>query len=430
MHMFDTFKTLLKLAYRNNLRQKRRSLIVAATALVGIFTVNVSQSFINGMMDSLVIVAIETGPGHVQIRPAGYLDSRTTGMRLTNADVLEEQFKNALPDGVSYSPRMEREAILRLGAEIRGVLLMGVDPVMEKNVSKYSDWVVRGTFFKEDQDEKEGPMSGMTPCLIGTKNADFLEVGVDDRVIVSTGGVDGNTETFACRITGIFQSPSGMLDERIVIMKRSDLSRIRNDGPEKEISYFVFHGKKLEDAESIQSALRSSIGKSDQDKIEIATIWEMEPSVHSLFELYDQMTVIMYFIILMGFGIILFESVTMSIFERMKEIGIMHAIGTRSSHLFWMVILESFLLTLLGTLFGMLLGLIGTTILYYTGVNFEGLEMGTSEWGGGIGVVHPYLTMYDMFEGFIVATVISFLSGFYPARKAVKISPIDAIYNR
>lgn len=441
MGLLDNTIILLKMAFRNVLRQKRRSAVVAATASIGILGVLVSQGFINAFYDSMVLVAVDSGLGHVQIRPGGYLDSRQTGLRLNKADQIESDFQKEIPDWIHYAPRMEREAILRIGAEVKGVLLLGVDVDKESEVSSIPDWVVDGTFFGKEAKYSKTPgdqslqsrsvdsgASGLTPCMVGVKNALFLEVEKGDRVVISTGGTDGSTRSFLCEITAIFHAPSSQLDEALVIMRRSDLSRIRNNGPENEVSYFVFRGVNMEDVPVIKKNLIETI--SGNFDMEIATMHEMEPSISALFELYDQVTVVFYFIILVGFGIILFESVTMSIFERMQEIGIMHAIGSRPSFLFWLVIFEAFILAVIGTIFGIVLGSITVGILNIVGMDFEGLAMGAQAWSGGIGVVHPYLNIRDFFDGLVIALTVSFFSGMFPAWRAVRLSPLQAIYNR
>jgi ABC-type lipoprotein release transport system permease subunit len=96
------------------------------------------------------------------------------------------------------------------------------------------------------------------------------------------------------------------------------------------------------------------------------------------------------------------------------------------------VILESVFLTMAGTAIGMCVGILSVLLLNFTGVNFEGLTLGSGQtWGvGGVGMIYPSLTAGDLFDGLWIASTMSLLSGIYPALRAVLMSPLRAIYNR
>jgi len=419
---------LFKIGIRNIIRQKRRSIVVSATALVGIFSVILSQGFMNGMFDSMVSLTIESGLGHVQIRPAGFLESRESGMIIQNPELVEKQFKDVIGNDVFYAPRMEREAILRIGSDVKGVLLLGIDPDREKNVSTIPDWIATGSNLTQ---KKNSDHPGYE-CILGMKNAEILELETGDWFVLTTGASDGTNKSFRCNIKGIFHSPVASLDEFFIIMRLSDLIEIRESKNSFEVSYFVFQGKKLEDAESIKNTIISGVNKNEKTyrTLEVLTYNDMEPAIADLFELQDQFTWIFYFIILLGFGIVLFESITMSIFERTREIGIIHAIGTRPYFLFWMVIFEAFTLTMIGVFASAFLSSIVIYFMGITGVDFGNLSVGDQVYGKGIGKVYPYITLQNLLQIFYISVIISFFSGIYPAWKAVKISPLKAIYQR
>lgn len=418
---------ILLMAFRNILRQKKRSAIIAATAAVGMLAVTASQGFINGFTDSLVAVAIDTGLGHAQIRPKGYLDSRQMDLLFPEAKRVEEKFRNVLPEGVHYAPRMEREAILRIGSETRGVLLVGMDPEKEGLVSAIPTWkLTEGTFL--DQPSTVTKKGGVS-CLIGNRLGHILEVATGDRIVLSTGSVDGTTQNFVCWIQGLYESPSKSLEENLILLRLTDLSAIRSEGHSDEVGYFVIRGTDLEQSEAIAETIRNALA--GETGVEVASMKQIEPLLASLIDLYDNITWIFYFIILAGFGIVLFESVTMSIFERMHEIGIMHAIGSKPGILFHLVTLESLMLTIMGSVIGMILGTAIITFLYNTGFHFSASNLDTQSWGASsVSTIYPYLVPQNFLEGITVALVIGFLSALYPARRAVRVSPLDAIHRR
>lgn len=419
---------MLRMAVRGLLRQKKRSGIIAATAAVGIIAVVASKGFMNGFTDSIIEVAVDSGLGHVQIRPEGYLDSRQMDLNLPMARSLEKQFKDRLPEGVHYAPRMEREGILRIGSETRGVLLLGVDPELESGVSGIPGWPMESGAFDRLRGGVDSGVAGI-PCLLGGRMSRLLEVEEGGRVVLSTGSREGGAKSFVCRVSGVYTSPSGSLEESLVLINLSDLSTIRNDGPADEVGYFVFRGGSMDESEGIAVKLRGDLA--GVSGIEIASLKDMEPLLGNLIDLYDSISWIFYFIILAGFGIVLFESVTMSVFERMHEIGILHAIGSRPSFLFGLVTTESIILTLVGTGVGLLLGSGIVAILSHTGFSFSASQLDTQSWGvSSVSVIYPFLKPGDYLESTIVAVIVGFLSILYPARKAVKISPLEAIHRK
>jgi len=420
--LLESFPLILKMAGRNILRQKKRSLIVASTAAIGLFSVTMSQAFINGFVHSMLFVAIETGLGHVQIRPPEYIDTRQPGPRLTNGASVRNALNGKLPADLHVAERIETDAILRIGGDVRGILLIGVDPEKEAGVSGIPSWVYEGDFFKTVPERSLG-----RGCLLGKKSADEYELETGDWIVITTGQPNSGSVSFRCIITGLFHSPSSVMDESLVLMRKEDVSMLRYGNPD-ETSYFVFLGGDYKRAGEMKRTILSLLP--EKDRVGVYTYSELEPFIQSYFELTDQFTWIVYMIILMGFGIVLFESVTMSIFERIHEIGIIHALGTGPNFLFWLVMVEAFLLTMVGSLISLVPGLSLTGFFYYTGVNFEEITLSGMAWGGNPGLVRPYVTVTDLLTGLAIAIVVSFFSGIYPALKAVRMPVLKAIYDR
>ncbi len=418
------------MAIRSLIRQKRRSLIIAATAVVGMTAVTAAQGFINGFTVSMIQVAVNSGLGHVQIRPKGYLDSRQMDTEYPESPRLKKVVAANLPENVNYAPRMEREAILRLGSETRGVLILGIEPSLEPGVSEIPNWpVTQGSFLKTEAAAESEIRGNRVPCMIGEKMSRILETETGGRVILSTGSRNEGAKSFVCRVTGIFRSPSSSLEEYLVLMHLADIAFIRNDGPSDEIGYFVLRGTDTDQSQSIAEHFRNIL--KNEKGTEVASLSDLEPLLADLITLYDSVSWVFYFVILTGFGLILFISVTMSIFERLQEIGIMHAIGARPFFLFRLITLESALITIAGTFSGLIPGTLLVIWLYHTGFHFSADTIDTQSWGASsMDVVHPFLTMQDYLESTSVALLIGLISSVYPAWKAVKVSPLEAIHRK
>ena len=138
---------------------------------------------------------------------------------------------------------------------------------------------------------------------------------------------------------------------------------------------------------------------------------------------------ITHLILMIGFALILFDSVSMSVYDRMREIGVIRAIGSPGGLVFWMVIFESAVLSLMGAGLGILMGGSIVTYYYFAGPNLGVFAKGLSIVGLG-SVLYPYLTAADLAETLLVTLAVALLAALYPAWRAVRITPVEAIYHR
>jgi len=416
----DIFKLILRLSWRNIWRQKKRSFVVLSSAAAGIMGLLFSLASINGFSESMVKSAIESGIGHVQIRPSGYEKSRDNSLMLKDIEGLQRRLASF--KDIPYSFRLEREAILRSGNISQGVALLGIDPPGETLVSAYESWMIQGSFFKET-------VPGAAYCIIGSVNADRMELEENDYVILTITDSKKNLKAFRCAVAGIFKSPSEPVDKYTVLITRGELSNLYFGSDSiSAASYAVFLGKNMKFADDYSRQIENSIG-SDNDFI-LMTWKILEPGFMRFTELMDSFYWIFYSIIMFGFAFALFESVTMSVFERTREIGVLTAIGTGPWVIFLMVIVESVFLAFMGSLIGTLLGWTVTLYFQFNGFSLSAFAKGMESYGRAGSTLFPFLKMSDILSGIEVTVMVSFFSAIYPAIKAVRMTPIKAIYNR
>lgn len=439
----DGVRMLLLLAYRNILRQPRRSLLVATTGFVGMLGLLFTMATVNGFIASMIRTGIESGLGHVQIRPEGFAETRRSGLVMANAAAVQRKLARAnLPDDWSFAPRFEREGVMRIGIHSIGVQMLGVDPRRESATSGFDAWMLEGDLFQKPTSPRDREF-GVIPCVIGAVNANRLEVGPGDNVVLSITNEEGDLKSARARVAGVFQSPAEPVDRNTVLVKRADLGDLflsrtdtKKDAPEETagpiprrdaFGYFVFLGPSLTAAEEIKARIRELIG---DEPVDVMTYAELEPLFPQMLQISDQFSYISFFIMMIGFALILYDSVSMSVFERMREIGIVRAIGARPGFLFWTVIFESVLLALSGALLGLAVGALIIAYFQAFGLDLGAFAEGMETFGKSGSVIHPYLRVTDALEGLFLAILVSFLAGIYPARKAVKIEPVRAIYHR
>lgn len=423
MNFIDQTKLLFKLGWRNIWRQKRRSVLVMSSAAAGILGVLLTMGFGNGFFGSMVEVMIGSGLGHVQIRPEGYDRTRKSGMLLPEPERLLGLLENSnLP---SWAPRLEREGLLRAGSHSQGVQIIGIDPDREAGTSSFGSWVSEGAFdFQVDERDRA---SGIIGCILGKTTGEKMEVGTGDWAILSVAGKGGSYNSIRCRITGIFRAPAEPMEKFMVFADRKNLSHLFANS-DNQLSYIVMMAPTMEQADELKNqGVQLTQGVPG---IEILTYDQMEKGFKQMMDMMDSFSFVSYLVLLAGVALILFDSITMSIYERMREIGILRAIGSRPRMIFWMVIMESTILTLGGSIAGILLGWMITLYFQYTGLDLSAFSAGLESFGGMGSVIHPYIRWSDVYQGLIVALLVSIVSGIFPARKAIRMSPIKAIYNR
>ncbi|HBS06041.1 MAG TPA: hypothetical protein DEA96_13825 [Leptospiraceae bacterium] len=468
MNLLDRLSFLLVFAWRSALRHRRRSLLVVSTATVGMTGVLFSMGFSNGMVDSMIRGGVESGMGHVQIRPAGFEQERKIDRRLPNAaSILNKVQHLDYPESlgsVFMAPRFEREGLLRIGSYQEGVIITGVDPATERNVSSFDEWLVEGKYLSP---ELQSDSTGIIPCLIGRVNANRMELELGDYVILTLGNEKSESVSVRAEITGIFESPMTGVDRHTVLVHRSALSNLFKEDS-SQISNITFLTSDLSHSSPLDRFLERSLvehsnegsatheegvqeedrrppdqargqpGQGDSDNqnvvskkgFEILAFFQLQPQIETMLNYIDDIKGIIYGVLMSGFALTLLNSVLMSVFERTREIGIQMAIGTRKSFIVASIIMESVLLALAGSITGLLVGGGLVALLAVTGIPLGSFAGGIEMMGSMGTVVYPRISSEDISLGFYVAVGMSVLASIYPAFKATSIQPVEAIGGR
>ncbi|MBI39446.1 MAG: hypothetical protein CMF59_07590 [Leptospiraceae bacterium] len=435
MNLLDRLKFLAVFAWRSALRHKRRSLLVVSTATVGMTGVLFSMGFSNGMVDSMIRGGVQSGMGHVQIRPAGFEQERKIDRRLPEAQSILEQAESLqYPDSlqpVHLAPRFEREGLLRIGSYQEGVIITGVDPAKEREVSSFDEWIIDGQYLSESL---ETDSTGIIPCLIGKVNANRMELELGDYVILTLGNHNSESVSVRAEIVGLFESPMTGVDRHTVLVHRSALSNLYQEGT-SEISNITFLTQDLSHSRELDVFLEDSLNpglhaETGSTAFEILSFFQLQPQIETMLNYIDDIKGIIYGVLMSGFALTLLNSVLMSVFERTREIGIQMAIGTRKSFIVASIIMESVILAMAGSITGLIAGGGLVALLAITGIPLGSFAGGIEMIGSMSTVVYPRISADDISLGFYVAIGMSILASIYPAFKATAIQPVEAIGGR
>ena len=400
---------LLTLAWRNIWRNKKRSLIIISAIAVGLCCGLFASATMFGMWDSMINTTIDRDLGHFQIHSKAFEDEKLVTDTIPYfKNVISSIKKNKNVIGVSS--RILIEGMASSATTSNGVKILGINTETEKKVTSVYKQIVKGNYFEENWKNQ---------IVIGEKLADNLGVREKSKVVLGFQGIDGSIIYGAFRITGIFKTESSIFDKSNVFVKEDDILRLINaDNISNEI---VVRLSSVQQVDSVYIPI-----KNEFSELSVKYWGELAPELKFY---YDMLIVQMNIFV----GIILFallfgitNTMLMSVMERVREFGVLMAVGMKRSRVFFMIIMETISLSFIGGIIGLILALI--LIQYYgsVGINLSAFTEGLSQWSLGTRLYTSLpFSFYPPLLLMILATAI--IAAFYPALKAIKLKPATAI---
>ena len=401
---------LIKLAWRNIFRNKRRTLIASIAIGIGLAALIFVDALMIGMAENMVRTATASFLGDAQIHQEGFRDVQevsltiqalgevTTG--LAQEEIVEHFTQRTLASGMVTSP-----------ANVSAVILVGVHPPTEKFLSQIDDAITEGVYF-------EGESS--RDIVIGAKLAELLEIGLGDRVVVTVAQAEsGDLSQEMFRISGIYQFAgedmnSGMAFVRIE--KAREMLAIGNAAHEIAIKFTAL-------AYAQDPTLPFWETYSEHGN-EVLSWTELMSQLTAILEMtqYSKYIIGGIVFILVVFGII--NTLFMSLYERMFEFGVLRAVGTRPFGMARVILFEAGALAIISIGLGAILGFVLTVVLAYVGIDFTGIEMTGVTMQE---VIRPIMTVQQFVVYPVWLFIFTIIAGLYPARYAAKMSPAAAM---
>ncbi len=403
------------ISWRNMWRQKRRSLVVVMSMAVGIFAMIFSIGFMNGMTVQMVENTINTTIGHVAVHMKGYQED----MKLENNFYPEERYYRIMKDTEiikGFAPRVKTKGMISSSETSRGVMIMGIDPLRERTISSIFDYTVKtnGSRFLSDPSAEE--------VLISKSLADKLDLMLGDKVVLRITDESNDLSGYGLRITGFFESPVEGFDSFVVIVGLQYLQKITGLG--RNVTEITVRAKDRDAVDSVKQYLTASC---DNNKLEILSWKDMEPSLVSYIKLQDKMVYVFFMIMFITVIFSIANTLIMSIMERFHELGVMKCIGTRPSHIFFMVLFEAINLGIVGLIAGIVLTVPLVLLLGTTGIDFSFATDAMRKWKIGT-MVYPLIFMKDILAATAIVLITTVVASIYPAAKAARIKPLEALH--
>ena len=371
--------------------------------------------FITGMMNGMVAQqtrsTINNEVSEVQIHNPEFLEN-TNPEHLINDVRRKMEIVNQQPLVTEATYRTKSTAMASTATKGSGVTIYGIIPSMEKKVTTIHEKMVKGDYFESETKSQ--------PIVIGEKLSHKLSAGIGNKIVVTAQSLSGEMSWTLFRVVGIYKTNDTRFDEMNVFVKKEHLDKALGIG-DNQANEIAIRTMEQDDAGEVASGLSDKF-----PDLSVQTWREIKPTLIVMMTMMDQFGYWLMIIILFAliFGII--NTMLMVIMERKKELGMLMSIGMNKPRVFWMIMLETTMLSLVGAAFGLLISIGLMQILGQTGINFaawaEGLEaVGYSAF------VYPFVTVDFYVLVTILVIVTAIIASIWPTRKALKLNPAEAV---
>lgn len=387
-----------------------RSIVMIVAIALGLFAGVFTMAFMQGAVDARIESATKSELAHLQIHAPHFSENNESSFYISNADKLVNKIES-LDSVKAASPRLIAEPFITAAHGTGGGKLVGVDIEKEKNVTDIWEHVIDGTYLEKT--------SRMPPILVGEKLAKKLKLKIGSKMNVQMVDLNGDLSAKGYRVSGIYKTTNTTFDETNLFVRLQDLQiqlSIENNAAH-EIAILIDKG---DEASLVKPSIQNIVGENN-----VQTWKEISPEMSLLTDSMDQYMYIFILIILLGlcFGII--NTMLMAVLERVKEIGMLMAVGMNKRRIFRMIILESVMLTLTGGFFGILIGGGITKFFETTPIDVSMFSQGLEKYGFA-SQIYTSLRSETLITITILVIITGLISAIYPAKKALKLNPAEA----
>lgn len=381
---------------------------------IGIFAMLIIMALVNGMNYQMIDNTISTSLGHISIHRKGFPDNIKVSYSFAPDNEMYRGL-NETPGISGWAPRVKVQGIIRSSEASQGVMITGIDPGRELSVSDISDYIINseGSGFLKDPDAGD--------VLISVQLAEKLDVVTGDRIVIMLQDSHDEIVGEALTVRGVFRSPVDSFDKYVVFTGIKKLQAIAAMG--SRISEITIRTETRDESTGVKSAVSDFISNSE---IEALSWQEMAPSIMSAIRLYDAMMFIFFGIVFTTVIFSVANTMIMAVMERFHEIGVMKCIGTRPVNIFIMIVSEAVNLGFAGMAAGLVSGMIFNLTLGVTGLDLSIFSESMRIWGTG-SVIYPLIMFKDIAASVVIVFLTAFIAALYPAYKAARIKPLEAL---
>jgi len=407
---------LNKLAWRNIWRRRRRTMITAFSIGFGVMLAVTFTGSGDYTYTNMIDTGASMGMGHVTVEPVGYHLKPTLDKRLRKVDAMRERI--AAMDGVSDATvRITGQAMFASARKSVGGAFIAVDPAFERegnNLLLRS--IVEGSIFS-DRAERG--------IVIGSRLAQKLKVRIGKKIVFTTTDANGEIVSDIARITGIFTTGIDMVDGIMALLPIASVQKTLNYAPDEATLIAVL----IRDQRHAEAMRDAVAGLPEASDAAVLTWKKSQPDLAGVIAFDKAGNYISQFLVGLLIAVGILNTMLMSVLERTREFGVMMAVGMAPGTLFRLVMVESFWLSIVGLILGVIITAPWYYYLYSTGIDFSGAFGNDFSYGGVL--VDPVFKA-RLFKESVMAILgglftLALLAGIYPAWRAGSEPPVESL---
>jgi ABC-type lipoprotein release transport system permease subunit len=398
-----------RLSWRYLWRNHRRTSIMLLAIGIGVWAMIFMTALMRGMVDQMIEDGIDALPGLVQVHDPAYRDDPSIQNSMPPPGPALRKALDS-PPVKAWTGRVKVPAMISSERNTRGVTLLGVEPEGEIALGFDPESIVEGRFLEHPDDRG---------LVVGRKLLDRLETELGKRVVVMSQDPDNNVADRGFRIVGVFEAKLSNLEERQVYAGLATTQTLLSLG--EQISEIAVTGGDYRDVTTLEHRVRDAAGP----QFEVLPWTELDRYLGLMLGVMDGFVLVWIVVIFLALSFGLANTLMMAVFERVREIGLMQALGMKPSAILYQILLESVMLLLLGLALGNLLA-VASVLPIRDGIDLsvvaEGIEM-----MGASSTLYPALKAKDLVMANVVVVVLGILTSLLPAWRASRYRPVEAI---
>jgi ABC-type lipoprotein release transport system permease subunit len=404
-------KEHLKLAWRNIWRNKRRTIITIASVFFAMFFALIMRALQVGSYGHMTKGIVEAFTGFIQIHKNGYWDDKTLDYTFQYNDQLVRKLEN-IENVSAVIPRLESFALASTGEQTKGIMVVGIDPEKEKEMTHPDRNLQEGEYLT---DESAG-------VLVSQRLSEFLGLGLHDTITLLSQGYHGATAANIYPVAGIVKMPNPEMDRRLVFMNLTTAQDFY--GAYDRLTSLIIN---LHDQDLLSQTMYDISGLLNTEEYEIMDWKELNPELVQQIQ-SDQyggyiMLGVLYLIV--GFGVL--GTLIMMTTERKREFAVMVSIGMQKKKLGFILFLEMIFMGLIGIVTAITGSLPVIAILVKYPIRFTGEFAEIFEQFGFDPIMPAVFESHYFIGQSLVVLVMFFLSIIYPTLSVLKLNETKAL---
>jgi ABC-type lipoprotein release transport system permease subunit len=400
----------LRLAFGNLRVNRRRTAITLSSVAVGVGGLVFLWAFIDGINAQMINNMTGYVTGDLKVHQRGFHDDREMNIALAERWNLAEDV-SAVTGVAATTPRVTGHALASRADQSRALQVMGVDSATEPHVTRLDRSIVRGRY-----------LTGGNEILVGVDAASALDVSPGDELVLVVQAADGSIGADRFELVGVFETGIKRIDGFVAQMPLASAQAL-----------YAFQGRfteiaaRVQDADRLDEVVGTVRDRLRDQNVEVLGWPALMPSLVQMVAFHDAVAYIVIFVVFVVVAAGIVNTILMSVLERSREFGVMMALGTPSSRIVWLVLLETAILAGLGYLLGLVLGLSVTFYFGSHGLDFSAYIKAMDTMPGLSGIVYPAIEAQRLVVIGVVVVSVALLAAALPAWKASRNSPLEAM---